>query len=102
VALARALVSRPGVLLLDEPFSALDALTRSEMHELLVKVWTEHGFTIVMITHDVNEAVHLADRVVVLRDGRTALDLDINLARPRRGIADQHTAGLQSLVLSKV
>jgi sulfonate transport system ATP-binding protein len=69
VALSRALVSRPGVLLLDEPFGALDALTRSEMHALLARIWGEHGFTTVLITHDVAEAVALADRVIVLRDG---------------------------------
>ena len=74
VALARALVSRPGVLLLDEPFGALDALTRIEMHRLLERIWRAHGFTTVLITHDVAEAVALADRVLVLRDGRIALD----------------------------
>jgi sulfonate transport system ATP-binding protein len=80
----------------------LDALTRSEMHELLIRIWSEHRFTVAMITHDVNEAVHLADRVVTLREGRVALDLPVNVARPRRGIADQRTAELQNLVLSSV
>ena len=102
VALARALVSRPGVLLLDEPFGALDALTRAEMHELLARIWREHGFTTVLITHDVAEAVALADRVVVLRDGIVALDLGINLPRPRRGIGDADAARLQAKILEHV
>ena len=74
VALARALVSRPSVLLLDEPFGALDALTRVEMHRLLADLWRDRGFTAVLVTHDVAEAVALADRVLVLRDGAIALD----------------------------
>ncbi len=75
VALARALVSRPRLLLLDEPFGALDALTRMEMHDLLARIWVRERFTTVLITHDVVEAVTLADRVLVLKGGRIALDL---------------------------
>ena len=102
VALARALVSRPGVLLLDEPFGALDALTRIEMHRLLDRIWREHGFTTILITHDVAEAVALADRVVVLREGRVALDLPINLPRPRHEAADPAAAALQARILDAV
>jgi len=83
VALARALISKPKVLLLDEPFGALDALTRAEMRSLLERVWMERGFTAVLVTHDVDEAVELADRVLVLRDGQVALDLPVDLRPPR-------------------
>jgi sulfonate transport system ATP-binding protein len=102
VALARALVSRPCVLLLDEPFGALDALTRAEMHELLARIWQEHGFTTLLITHDVAEAVALADRVIVLRDGIVAFDVRIDLPRPRRGIGDAAAARLQAAILQHV
>jgi sulfonate transport system ATP-binding protein len=102
VALARALVSRPGVLLLDEPFGALDALTRIEMHRLLARIWLEHRFTTILITHDVGEAVALADRVVVLRGGRIALDLPVALPRPRREAADPAAAALQARILDEV
>ncbi|HMN85415.1 MAG TPA: ATP-binding cassette domain-containing protein [Bauldia sp.] len=102
VALARALVSHPGVLLLDEPFGALDALTRIEMHRLLDRIWREHGFTTVLITHDVAEAVALADRVVVLREGKVALDLPVDLPRPRREAADPKAAALQARILEAV
>ena len=102
VALARALVSRPEVLLLDEPFGALDALTRMEMHDLLARVWRERGFTTVLITHDVGEAVALADRVIVLREGGIALDVAIDLARPRRSLGDAATARLQAMILDHV
>ena len=100
VALARALVSRPGVLLLDEPFGALDALTRTEMHDLLSRIWAEHLFTTILITHDVSEAIALADRVIVLKDGHVALDLPIDLPRPRR--ASPETSRLQNIILSYV
>ncbi len=102
VALARALVSKPGVLLLDEPFGALDALTRIEMHKLLEHIWQEHGFTTVLITHDVAEAVSLADRVLVLREGNIALDMPIELPRPRREHTDPAAAQIQARILQEV
>jgi ABC-type Fe3+/spermidine/putrescine transport system ATPase subunit len=83
VALARALVSRPRVLAFDEPLGALDALTRISMQKLLEQVWLEQGFTALMVTHDVAEAVTLADRVLIIEDGAIALDLAIDLPRPR-------------------
>ena len=83
VALARALVSRPRLLLLDEPFGALDALTRMEMHDLLARICARERFTTVLITHDVGEAVALADRVLVLKEGRIAVDLPVGARRPR-------------------
>lgn len=100
VALARALMARPKVLLLDEPFGALDALTRVEMHQLLDRLWRERGFTAVLITHDVGEAVALADRVIVLRDGAVALDLPVTLPRPRTG--EPRAAALQAQILGEV
>lgn len=84
VALARALVSRPKFLAFDEPLGALDALTRIAMQRLLERVWREQGFTALMITHDVSEAVALADRVLVMEDGQITQDLSIPLQRPRR------------------
>jgi len=79
VALARALVRHPKALLMDEPFGALDALTRAEMHKLLIRIRREYGFTGVLITHDVREALTLADRIVVLREGAVGLDEPINV-----------------------
>jgi sulfonate transport system ATP-binding protein len=102
VALARALVSEPGVLLLDEPFGALDALTRVEMHQLLERIWLEHRFTTLLITHDVAEAVALADRVLVLKGGGIALDIPVDLPRPRREHADPAAAPLQAAILKEV
>jgi sulfonate transport system ATP-binding protein len=88
-ALARALVSQPAFLALDEPLGALDALTRITMQSLVERVWQEQGFTALFVTHDVSEAVALADRVIVLDEGRIALDIAIDHPRPRqRGAAD--------------
>jgi len=84
VALARALVSKPKLLLMDEPFDALGADDRANMHELIQTVWAEQGFTAVLMTHDVQEALALADRVLVLKNGRIVRDTPINVPRRLR------------------
>ncbi|WP_255576001.1 ATP-binding cassette domain-containing protein [Comamonas sp. Y33R10-2] len=101
VALARALVHQPRLLLLDEPLGALDALTRIEMHRLIEGLWRSHGFTALLVTHDVQEAVALADRVVLIEDGRIALDERIDLPRPRVH-GDARFAALESRILDRV
>lgn len=89
VALARALVSNPRLLLLDEPLGSLDALTRIEMQRLLEDLWLEQKFTAFLITHDVEEAVVLGDRVILLEEGKIVLDVKVDLPRPRaRGTAE--------------
>ena len=82
-ALARALVRDPDLLLLDEPFSALDALTRIAMHDLVIRLWERHRPAVLLVTHDVDEALLLADRVLVLAEGRIALSCPVDLPRPR-------------------
>jgi len=83
VSLARALVRDPRLLLLDEPFSALDALTRITMHRLVLSLWQRHRPAVLLVTHDVDEALALADRVLVLRDGQIAFESPVGSARPR-------------------
>jgi sulfonate transport system ATP-binding protein len=98
VALARALVSHPRVLAFDEPLGALDALTRISMQRLLERVWRDQAFTAILVTHDVSEAVALADRVLVIENGRIAHDIDVDIPRPRqRGSAD--LAALEGSIL---
>ncbi|QBJ79862.1 MULTISPECIES: ATP-binding cassette domain-containing protein [Aquitalea] len=101
VALARALVHQPSLLLLDEPLGALDALTRLEMQGLIERLWQQHGCTTVLVTHDVSEAVTLADRVVLLEEGRVALDLPVELPRSRDP-ADSRFVALEQHILQRV
>jgi ABC-type nitrate/sulfonate/bicarbonate transport system ATPase subunit len=98
VAIARALCYRPRILLMDEPFGALDAQTRLLMQELLTRIWEAHRLTVLFITHDVDEAVYISDRVVVMtnRPGRLKEELAITLPRPRT-IDVQETAAFLAL-----
>lgn len=84
VALARALSHKPRILLLDEPLGALDALTRLDMQALIERLWQEQGFTAILVTHDVSEAVQLADRIILLDKGHIAETFKVNLPRPRQ------------------
>lgn len=86
VALARALASRPKLMLLDEPLGALDALTRMEMQALIETLWHEQKFTAVLVTHDMTEAITLADRVILIEEGSIKLDLPVHLERPRNRV----------------
>ena len=85
VAIARALAYNPGVLLMDEPFAALDAMTRDEMQKLVTEVWQKTRKTVIYVTHNVSEAVYLGDRVLVLdaHPGRVKAEIPLELARPR-------------------
>ncbi|KKI90498.1 aliphatic sulfonates transport ATP-binding subunit [Bacillus sp. SA1-12] len=101
VALARALASEPHLLLLDEPLGALDALTRIEMQALIEKLWLEQKFTALLVTHDVNEAITLADRVILIEEGSIQLDVRIPLSRPRNRTNSEFTK-LEERVLNRV
>ena len=86
VAIARALIMKPRILLMDEPFGALDAQTRSEMQRFLLKLWQDLRITVIFVTHDVDEAILLGDRVVIMtaRPGRIVREIDVPFVRPRR------------------
>src|SRR5690625_3989673 len=107
VAIARALVTSPRILLLDEPFSALDAFTKMQLQDLLLNIWNIHQTTIVLVTHDIDEATYLCDRIVVLRGepGEIIKEYEVTEPRPRsRGskvLADFKTKILESLDLRK-
>lgn len=102
VSLARALVAEPQLLLLDEPFGALDALTRLTMHTLLLDLWRRHGFGVLLITHDVDEAVALADRVLVLEEGRVIHTLTVDEPRRAPGDPGPHTAQHRAELLDRL
>lgn len=98
-ALARALVREPELLLLDEPFAALDALTRLRMHGLVFDLWRKHKPAVLLVTHDVWEAVALADRILVLDDGRFTREIQIDIDHPRRR-SDPRTVQIETELLN--
>ena len=102
VSLARALVAEPQLLLLDEPFGALDALTRLSMHRLLLNLWRQHNFGVLLVTHDVDEAIALADTIVVLEHGRVAHTLPIANPRQPHGLRDRHTDDYRAELLAQL
>ncbi|MFZ3468653.1 ABC transporter ATP-binding protein [Streptomyces sp. 4.24] len=99
--LARALVREPDLLLLDEPFGALDALTRIKAQQLVAELWQRRGCAVLLVTHDVDEALLLADRVLVMDEGRIAYDTEVGLERPR-SVSDAGFAQLRDRLLGEL
>ncbi|WP_122817334.1 ABC transporter ATP-binding protein [Nocardioides pantholopis] len=99
VSLARALVSNPSLLLLDEPFSALDALTRIDMHQLVIDLWRRHSMAVLLVTHDVDEALALADRLIVMDEGHAAHSWRITLPRSDRAPSQPEIATARAEIL---
>ncbi|MDR5809136.1 ABC transporter ATP-binding protein [Caballeronia sp. LZ019] len=102
VALARALIRDPSLLLLDEPFAALDALTRLRMQDLVRQLVARHGPGVLLVTHDVDEALRLADRIVVLREGRLTLDVSVNGAAGHREAAHVEGGALRARLYAEL
>jgi sulfonate transport system ATP-binding protein len=100
VAIARALVRTPDLLLLDEPFAALDALTRLKLQHQVLALWRRHGIAALFVTHDVDEAVLLADRILLIDEGRLQREFDIGLARPRHREHPRFVALRKELLLA--
>ncbi|MFG2206652.1 ABC transporter ATP-binding protein [Streptomyces sp. NPDC048638] len=99
--LARALVREPDLLLLDEPFGALDALTRIKAQRLVAELWQERGCAVLLVTHDVEEALLLADRALVMEGGRIAYETEVDLPRPRE-VSDPRFAALRARLLARL
>lgn len=107
VAIARALAARPDVLLLDEPFSAVDALSRGTLQDLVLRIWREHGLTVLFVTHDIEEALFLSQRIIVLREkgGGVERDIAVGIPYPRKQVEfreEPRYLQLRRLVLSLV
>lgn len=101
VALARAFIRKPSLLLLDELLSALDALTHLDMQQLIEKLWKQNGFTAVLVTHDVQEAVRLSDRVIMIEDGEISFDIPIRAKRPR-SLSDSTLIQIEHEILHRI
>ncbi len=98
VAIARALIHNPSMLFLDEPFAALDAITREELQDDLLKLCHHQNMTVLFITHDISEAVYLSDYVAVMKSGRITYDLKLSLTKPRRA-TDRYSASFNEQCL---
>lgn len=103
VAIARALINRPDALLLDEPMGALDAFTRADLQDKLLELWKKDGTTMILVTHDVDEAIYLSDRIVVMtpRPGKISEIIDVDLSRPRNRGTEEFMA-LRGKILEKL
>ena len=97
VAIARALINEPKALLLDEPMGALDSFTRADLQDKLLELWKEKGTTMILVTHDIDEAIYLSDRIVIMtpRPGKISKVIEVPLPRPR------HRGGVEFLALRK-
>ncbi|SFB93324.1 ABC transporter ATP-binding protein [Ruminococcus albus] len=97
VAIARALINEPKALLLDEPMGALDSFTRADLQDKILELWKENGITMILVTHDIDEAIYLSDRIVIMtpRPGKISKIIDVDLPRPR------HRGGSEFLAMRK-
>lgn len=103
VAIARSLLHQPEILLLDEPFSALDAFTKMQLQDLLLSIWEKHDTTTLLVTHDIDEALYLCDRVIIMRGQPGQVESEIHMNRPKpRKRGDVHLAKLKEEILREL